>query len=276
MICRIIRDFTLRVKLPRVLALILVGVIVLQASTVTFAGKTLNTVTYAGRESVTLVELAEKTGSRRAWVAEKKKGVLIPSVHIGEMYHILSFLARQHITIDGKRKKVGVVVIASPENEFFFQELLKSYDNVFVPVTGAFDVISQEIEYHLQQNRCVMIMHDYFKKHQYRVPFIYGSKSYDFLIPVPRLLTVLHLKLGSPIIPSLSFLRKNLKYSKVVFFPPIDPHKVDFKKIPPALHKDLEEYKAGTLEEAKKHALLSLLINRRLYPFVLKYPFLWR
>jgi len=62
----------------------------------------------------------------------------------------------------------------------------------------------------------------------------------------------------------------------VVFFPPIDPHKIDFKKISPALHKDLEEYKAGTLEEAKKHALLSLLINRRLYPFVLKYPFLWQ
>ncbi|MHA1618939.1 MAG: hypothetical protein ACTSVZ_06615 [Promethearchaeota archaeon] len=207
---------------------------------------------------------------------QQKKGVLMPSVHMGEMFHILSFLARQYITIDGKRQKVGVVVIASPENEFFFQELLKRYDNVFVPVTGPFNELSQVIEEHLRQNRCVMMMHDYFKKHQYRVPFVYGSKSYDFLIPVPRLLTVLHLKLGSPIIPSLSFLRKNLKYSKVVFFKPIDPHKVHFKTIPPALHKDLEEYKAGTLEKAKKHALLSLLINRRLYPFVLKYPFLWQ
>lgn len=206
---------------------------------------------------------------------QQKKGVLIPSVHFGEMCHILSFLTRQYISIDGKRQKVEVVAIASPENEFMFQELLKRYDNVHVAVTGAFSELRQEIENHLRHNRCVMIMHDYFKRHQYRVPFVYGSKNFDFLIPCPRLLTYLHLKLGSPIIPSLSFPMKNLKHSKVVFFNPIDPHKVDLKRIPPELQKDLEAYCAGALEESKQHAILSLLINKRLYPFVLKYPFLW-
>jgi len=81
MICRIIRDFTLRVKLRGVIGLLLIGTIILTAGTVNFAGKTLSTVTYNGKESVTLIEVASKTGSRRAWVAEKKKGVLVYNFH---------------------------------------------------------------------------------------------------------------------------------------------------------------------------------------------------
>lgn len=65
----------------RVLVLSLLVLFVLEAGTVTFAGKTMNTVTYDGRESVTLAEFAAKTGSRHAWVAEKKKGVLVYAGH---------------------------------------------------------------------------------------------------------------------------------------------------------------------------------------------------
>ncbi len=67
--------------MKKVLALLLLVLFFLEAGTVTFAGKTLNTVTYNGRESVTLVEFAAKTGSRHAWVAEKKKGVLVYAGH---------------------------------------------------------------------------------------------------------------------------------------------------------------------------------------------------
>lgn len=55
---------------------VLAACLMLQADTVTFAGKVFNTVTYKGRESVTLVEFAQKTDSRFAWVPEKKKAVL--------------------------------------------------------------------------------------------------------------------------------------------------------------------------------------------------------
>lgn len=65
----------------RVLALLLLAFFILEAGTVTFAGKTMNTVTYDGKESVTLAEFGQKTGSRHAWVAEKKKGVLVYAGH---------------------------------------------------------------------------------------------------------------------------------------------------------------------------------------------------
>lgn len=55
---------------------LLAAIVILKAGAVTFAGKTFNTVTYKGRECVTLVEFASKTSSRFAWVAEKKKAVL--------------------------------------------------------------------------------------------------------------------------------------------------------------------------------------------------------
>ena len=65
----------------RVFVLSLLVLFFLEAGTVTFAGKTFTTVTYNGRESVTLVEFAAKTGSRHAWVDEKKKGVLVYAGH---------------------------------------------------------------------------------------------------------------------------------------------------------------------------------------------------
>jgi N-acetylmuramoyl-L-alanine amidase len=65
----------------RVFVLSLLVLFFLEAGTVTFAGKTMNTVTYDGRESVTLAEFAAKTGSRHAWVAAKKKGVLVYAGH---------------------------------------------------------------------------------------------------------------------------------------------------------------------------------------------------
>ncbi len=65
----------------RVFVLSLLVLFFLEAGTVTFAGKTLNTVTYNGRESVTLIEFAAKTSSRHAWVAAKKKGVLVYAGH---------------------------------------------------------------------------------------------------------------------------------------------------------------------------------------------------
>lgn len=67
--------------MKRILLLSLLTVLVLNAGTVTFAGKAMNTVTYDGKESVTLAEFAAKTGSRHAWVAEKKKGVLVYAGH---------------------------------------------------------------------------------------------------------------------------------------------------------------------------------------------------
>ncbi|MBD3286091.1 hypothetical protein GF338_07110 [candidate division WOR-3 bacterium] len=60
-----------------ILPSILLMATVLNAGTVSFAGKTLSTITFAGQESVTIAEFTSKTGAKWAWVPEKKKAVLV-------------------------------------------------------------------------------------------------------------------------------------------------------------------------------------------------------
>ncbi|MHA1584860.1 MAG: hypothetical protein ACTSWL_06370 [Promethearchaeota archaeon] len=209
---------------------------------------------------------------------QKERGVLIPTIHLGEMFHIVSALARKSVTIQGKIQRVEVVIIGSPEYEYIFQDIIKNNENLYVPVTGKSDELGPIIEDHLKNNRCVVLMQDYFKKNQFRVPFIYGSKSYNFLIPCPRLLSYLHLKCGSPIVPALSFPIHNLKHSKIIFFEPINLNNINLNqsKFTGEIRKDIQKYRSDELNEKKKVALLALLINQRLYPFALKFPFYWQ
>jgi len=207
---------------------------------------------------------------------QEKKGVLIPFIHIGEIYHPVSALVHTKIKIDNKIQKNEVVIIASKENEFLFQPWLERCDNLFIPVTGNFEILRSEIEHHLKKNRCVFILQDYFKKHQLRVPFIYGSKKYNFLIPCPQLLTYFHYKLGTPVVPCLSLPQKDLTRSLVKFFPRIDINLIDPEKEPADIKEDLLKLQQGNVDYRIQNGLLSLKINQLLYPYALKYPFYWQ
>ena len=207
---------------------------------------------------------------------QEKKGVLIPFLHIGEIYHAVSALVHTKVKIHDKIQKNGVVIIGSKENEFLFQKWIERCDNLYVPVTTDFKILSNEIEEHLKNNRCVFILQDYFKKHQLRVPFIYGSKKYDFLIPCPQLLTYFHHKLGTPVVPCLSLPQKNITRSLVKFFPKIDINKMDPEKQSPEIKEDLLKLRQNKLNYRQQNGLLSLKINQRLYPYALKYPYYWQ
>lgn len=62
--------------LKRIAVFVSAAILILQAGTVTFAGVQMTTISYNGKESVTLAEFASKTGSKYSWVAEKKKAAL--------------------------------------------------------------------------------------------------------------------------------------------------------------------------------------------------------
>jgi hypothetical protein len=64
-------------SLPGLIWGVVITGLVLRAGSVSFAGKVFNTALYDGRESVSIAEFAAKTGSKYAWVEEKKKGVLV-------------------------------------------------------------------------------------------------------------------------------------------------------------------------------------------------------
>jgi len=207
---------------------------------------------------------------------QEKKGVLIPFIHIGEMYHAISVLVHTKVKIDGKIQKNEVVVIASKENEFLFQPWLERCDNLFIPVTADFKTLSVEIEHHLKKNRCVFIMQDYFNKRQLRVPFIYGTKKYEFLIPCPQLLTYFHYKLGTPVVPCQSFPQKNITRSIVKFFPKIDINLLAPEKESAEIKEDLLMLQNGKVDYRIQNGLLSLKINQLLYPYALKFPYYWQ
>lgn len=204
------------------------------------------------------------------------KGILIPFIHMAEMYHPISALVHTKVKIHDKVQKNGVVIIASKENEFLFQPWLKRCDNLSIPVTADFKILSKEIEEHLIKNRSVFIMQDYFKKHQLRVPFIYGSKKYNFLIPCPQLLSFCHYKLGTPIVPCLSLPEKDMSRSRVKFFPKIDINLLDPDKESPEIREDLLKLRQNKLNYRQQNGLLSLKINQLLYPYALKYPYYWQ
>jgi len=206
---------------------------------------------------------------------QKKKGVLVSMIHLGEMYHPTSALLRKTITIDNKTQKVEVVGIVSPENEFLLRPFLKMWDNVFAIVTGKFSDLEKEIESQLKQNRVVFILHDYFNKHQNRVPFIFGKKRYEFLIPCPQLLSYFHYKSGIPVIPSVSIPQKDMSRSLVKFYPPINMRELDPLKEPPLLKEEVLKLHQGQLSQRNKNSLLALKINQVLYPSALEYPYYW-
>jgi len=76
-ILRVLKGFTGRIRPVMMLSVFFVYSVIGNAGTVTFAGKTLNTLTYSGQESITIAEFTSKTGAKWAWVPEKKKAVLV-------------------------------------------------------------------------------------------------------------------------------------------------------------------------------------------------------
>lgn len=207
---------------------------------------------------------------------QEEKGVLIPFIHIGEMYHPGSTLLHTKIKIRDKIQKIDVAIIASKENEFLFQPWMKRCDNLYIIVTSDFKTLSNEIEEHLKHNRTVFIMQDYFKKHQLRVPFIYRSENYNFLIPCPQLLTYFHNKLGTPVVPCVSLPEKNMTRSRIKFFPKIDIKSIDPEKESTEIKEDLLKLRQNKLNNRQENGLLSLKINQLLYPYALKYPYYWQ
>lgn len=207
---------------------------------------------------------------------QQKKGVLIPLIHLGEYLHTLYTLLYRNVRVDEKSQKILVFALSSKENEFLFREQLKKIDNLSAVITTDFKSLQKTVQYYLKKNYCVFIAQDYYSKKQLRVPFLYNSKRYNFLVPCPQMITYLHFSLDCPIIPVTTYPRQNLKFSIVKFLPEVNPLKMDISNEDQTLQKEIMNFRNGTLNKKQKYGLLSLLINRKLNSYLLQYPFLWQ
>ena len=207
---------------------------------------------------------------------QQKKGVLIPLIHLGEYLHPLYTLFYRNVIVAEKSQKIFVVALSSKENEFLFREQIKKIDNLSAIITTDFKSVQKTVLYYLKKNYCVFLAQDYYSRKQLRVPFLYNSKRYNFLVPSPQMITYLHLNLDSPIIPVTTYPRQNLKFSVVKFLPEVNPLTMDISNENQTLQREIIKYRNGTLNKKQKYGLLSLLINRKLNPYLLQYPFLWQ
>ncbi len=212
---------------------------------------------------------------------KKGKGILSPTLHVGEMFHPLSATVRNsYITAEGKKKNIFIVILASPENEYLFRDVVDLYESVDVIITGNFGDVRDLIVAHLSQNHLVYLMQDYSNQSQLRVPFIYGNKFYNFLVPTPQLLSHLHLNenIEAPLVPCMPVPKteKNLKYSHLKIYPELDIRDISVDDVEdPILREEIKKFQADKLPQKAQYGLVSLLINQRLFPYILKYPFLW-
>ncbi len=207
---------------------------------------------------------------------QQKRGVLIPLLHLGEYLHTLYTLLYRNVLIDEKSQKILVFALSSKENEFLFREQLKKIDNLSAVITTDFKSLQKTVQYYLKKNYCVFLAQDYYSKKQLRVPFLYNSKQYNFLVPCPQMASYLHSNLECTIIPVTTYPRNNLKFSVVKFLPEVNPMTMDISNEDQTLQKEIVKFRNGTLNKKEKYGLLSLLINRKLNPYLLQYPFLWQ
>ncbi|MBN2379080.1 N-acetylmuramoyl-L-alanine amidase [candidate division WOR-3 bacterium] len=118
--------------LRRIVPFFFICSVILRAGTVNFSGKSLNTLTYNGNESVTLVEFASKLNGKWAWVPEKKKAVLV----YNDQRYI--FTANNRTVVIGEEGAVHLPL-----------EIGWDGTNIYIPVTvldGIFKVTPSEVK----------------------------------------------------------------------------------------------------------------------------------
>ena len=206
----------------------------------------------------------------------QKKGVLVPIIHFGEFLHTLYSLFHRKIIIDNEPQKILVLGLASKENEYLLRESKKIIDNFKIIITNDFSELKVILKEYLKQNYVIFLAHDYFSKNQLRTPFIYNTRRYNFSIPSPQMISHLHQISGAPIIPVVALPRHNLKHSLVKFLPEINPMTMKITSESITLQKEILNFRRGNLTKKQKYGLISLLINRELYPNLLEHPFLWQ
>ena len=206
----------------------------------------------------------------------QKRGVIVPFIHYGAFLHTLYSLFHRRIIIDDEPQKILVIALGSKENEYLLRESYKSINNFEILITNDFSKLKEILKEYLRKNYVIFLAHDYFTKNQLRTPFIYNSRLNNFPIPSPQMISHLYLNTGAPIIPVVALPKHNLKHSLIKFLPEVNPKTMNISSESKNLQNEILDFRKGNLIKKQKYGLISLLINRELYPHLLQNPFLWQ
>nr|MDO8112955.1 hypothetical protein [Candidatus Sigynarchaeota archaeon] len=177
------------------------------------------------------------------------KGVLMPSLHVGEFFHCVAGLVF---------KGYDVAVVGNMDNRLIFEQMLKrpQYKTMHLIAREKYEAIHDDMVRYLGNNHIVFLMHDLAKRTNLRTPLVRGKR--DVLVATPQSVVALHLETGAPIVPVVAVPDGTFTRS-IVTFPD-----------PAGIRAASEE--ARTKPASETHGRISTAINENLFPYVISYP----
>lgn len=191
------------------------------------------------------------------------KGVLLPTVHVGNFFNIVAALV-------GHSKKYPLVVIANMGNQKVFEELIAKYHLKHLYMIGRddFPKLEQKLITHLNANHCILIMYDMGKKSQLRTPFCLDK--YRFLVHTPQSIFALHRKTGAPILPVVAKPKNSVIYHDIIF---CDPSPLE--QISQRFSSQNIVNTQNTFLKKQFYGELATKLNQMLFPYLAAYPHVW-
>lgn len=207
----------------------------------------------------------------------QKKGVLMPTLHIGQFFHLLAYLAWLK-AVPNKEKfsesefKYEYVVVGTLENVQMFSVLASQQPNVYAVTTRDYQEMKTKITHHLNKNRIVVLFYDFTKINHLQTPFDGVLPSHQkseqiqtriqsFLKPTPQSVIAFHRETKAPIVPAVVTPRDYVSYSTIDFLDPTSLIHVDDEY----LHDKEQIY----------HGEMSMALNKLLHPYIRRYPHAW-
>jgi lauroyl/myristoyl acyltransferase len=177
------------------------------------------------------------------------KGVLLPSLHVGQFFHCTGGLVLLGYDIAG---------VANMANRLVFEELLKipHFKTLHVIGRDNYGTIHDEMVSQLQQNHSLMLMHDLARRNNLKTRLVNGRRN--LLVATPQSVVALNQETGAPIVP-------------VVAIPDGTFTKSVVRILDPAPIQAAIDAAAGQTP-AEIHGCVSTAINEMLFPYIVAYP----
>ena len=177
------------------------------------------------------------------------KGVLMPSLHVGDFFHCTAGLVL---------KGYDMVGVANMANRLVFEELQKmpQYKTLHVIGRENYDKIHDEMVSQLEQNHVLVLMHDLARKTNLKTRLVNGRRN--VLVATPQSVVALNQETGAPIVPAVAIPDGTFTRSIITILDPAPIQAV------------IDEVAGKTSTEI--HGRVSTVINEILFPYLLAYP----
>ncbi|MHA1674915.1 MAG: LpxL/LpxP family acyltransferase [Promethearchaeota archaeon] len=187
----------------------------------------------------------------------KKKGVIIPVTHLGQLVHALYALMKN------PKKYTVATVIYTPHLVTYEYTNRNGFNHVYLYASTSYAKIAPFLERHLKQNHIVVLFHDFGTKKQLRVPFWDGK--FPYLLHTPQSIIKLHLETGASILPCLNTPDNYINRSRITFL-----ENRALMDLVQTLKNERPKPKLKVI-----HGALSTEINKMIYPTIRKYAHVW-